>query len=57
METFPANALGDSTWGGERAEKGPGTAAFIRSPSVLVLFTMCTYYFDKKFKGGENEKK
>lgn len=48
--------LGDRTRGGERAEKGPGTAAFIRSPSALVLFTMCTYYFDKKFKGEKMRK-
>jgi pyruvate/2-oxoacid:ferredoxin oxidoreductase beta subunit len=40
---------------GERRE-GTRTAASIRGPSVLSLFTMCIYYFDKKFKRQEKEK-
>lgn len=34
------------TGGEERGDKGPGTAAFISSPSALLLFIMCTSYFD-----------
>lgn len=51
METFHAVASGKQESGrGEKRER-PAITAFIRSPSVLSLFTMCTYYFDKKFKG------
>jgi len=42
---------------GERRE-GTRTAASIRGPSVLSLFTMCIYYFDKKknLKGRKKKK-